>query len=223
MKAIIFDTETTGLIEPEIVSAAWVVAYSIGDEPTHQFFKPSKDIELGAIATHCIFPYMLVGCPASSTFQLPDGVEYLIGWNIDFDWMAIGSPDVRRIDMCCIARKLYPGLDSYSQTAIYVHLFGQTPQTRETIMSAHSAAADVAMCKKIFQHILHVEDLSLSEYWELSEESRVPEIFPFGKHKGVPVSQVPPDYRRWYSGCTNPPPDSYILKAFEKYPFGANR
>lgn len=75
------------------------------------------------------------------------------------------------------------------------------------------------MCKKIFEHILDVEDLSLSEYWELSEESRVPEIFPFGKHKGVPVSQVPPDYRRWYSGCTNPPPDQYILKAFEKYPF----
>lgn len=223
MKAIIFDTETTGLNEPEIVSAAWVDAFSIGVEPTHQFFKPSKEIELGAVATHCIFPYMLESCPPSADFQLPSGVEFLVGWNIDFDWMAIGSPDVKRIDLCCIARKLYQGLDSYSQTAIYLHLFGMTPVTRQVVMSAHSAAADVQMCKRIFEHILDVEDLSLSEYWNLSEESRVPTEMPFGKHKGLHMSEVPPDYRRWYANCTNPPPDKYILAAFEKWPFGAKK
>lgn len=225
MKAIILDTETTGLIEPEIVSAAWIATDA--DEwtlITESRFKPSKPIELGAVATHHIFPQDVELCPPSSSFRLPEGVEYIIGYAVDYDWMAIGSPDVKRIDVCSMARQVYPGLDCYSQTAVFYHLFGMTDSNRRAMREAHGAYADVRTCRSIYEHILLSEcgvsnSSDLEEIWRFSEECRIPQVMPFGKYKDLPMSQVPPDYRRWYSGCANPPPDGYILKAFEKYPF----
>ncbi len=225
MKAIIFDTETTGLNEPEIVSAAWIDANAGALTPiTEQRFKPSKPIELGAVATHHIFPDDVKDCPPSSSFKLPEGTTHIVAYNADFDWIAIGSPDVKRIDVCAMARHVFPGLDCYSQTAVFYHLFGMTDLNRRMMRESHGAYADVRACRMIYERILFtiagVSNTSdLDEVWRFSEECRVPQVMPFGKHKDLPMSQVPPDYRRWYANCTNPPPDPYILKAFEKYPF----
>lgn len=221
MRAIIFDTETTGLNEPEIVSAAWIdVAADEWTLINEQKFKPSKPIELGAAATHHILPCDLEDCPPSDSFRLPDGVAYLIGWNVDYDWAAIGSPDVKRIDLCCIARRLFPDLDAYSQAAVYYHLFGMTDLSRNFLRSAHSAADDVRNCRAIYETMIRQRSLegNIEALWRFSEECRIPNVMPFGKLKGQPISQVDEGYRRWYRGCTNPPPDQYILKAFEKYP-----
>ncbi len=226
MRAIIFDTETTGLNEPEIVEVAWIDAEDIHQQRGPSFyvkrFKPSKDIELGALATHHILPSDVEDCPPSSAFRLPDEVEYLLGFNIDFDWQVIGSPEsIKRIDICAICRNVLPGLDCYSQTAIYYHLFGKTELSRSLLLESHSAGADVIICSKIYERLSSVPPtphLDIEALWQFSEECRIPNVMPFGKHKGLSMSEVPADYRRWYANCTNPPPDQYILKAFEKYP-----
>jgi len=89
-KAIIFDTETTGLDSPEIVEAAWLEVKSLSPltlgEQFEQRYKPSKPIGIAALATHHILDEELVDCPPSRTFRLPEGLQYLIGHNIDFDW-----------------------------------------------------------------------------------------------------------------------------------------
>ncbi len=223
MKAIIFDTETTGLIEPEIVSAAWIATDA--DEwtlITEARFKPSKPIELGAVATHHMFPDDVKDCPPSSSFLLPEGTTHIIWYNVDFDWAAIGSPDVKRIDVCAMARHCLPGLDCYSQTAVFYHIFGMNESNRRAMRESHGAYADVRTCRAIYERLL-IESIpytnDFDDVWRFSEECRIPTEMAFGKHKGLKMSEVPPDYRRWYSGCTNPPPDQYILKAFEKYPF----
>jgi exodeoxyribonuclease X len=83
--AIIFDTETTGLDEPELVESAWL-SIDIAGEPAGLVevsrWKPSKRIQLGALAAHHIMDEELHVFPPSSEFRLPDGVEYLIGHNV---------------------------------------------------------------------------------------------------------------------------------------------
>lgn len=215
MTAIIFDTETTGLDEPEIVEAAWLpidVAGEPLDAITCSRYRPSKPITLGAMATHHIIDADLVDKPASSTFQLPDGVEYLIGYNIDFDWAAIGKPDVKRIDVCAMCRAIWPEADSHSQAAM-LYLLCEQAQARDMLREAHAAAADVWMCRTVLLHVLRKAGpfATFEDLWQASERMRVPTTMPFGKHKGLPIARVPADYKRWLLGQADV--DPYLVKA----------
>ncbi|CAB4191671.1 DEDDh domain containing protein [uncultured Caudovirales phage] len=217
LRAIIFDVETTGMNTPEIIEAAWEDAEGNGEDITVVRFQPTKPIELGAIAAHHILPSDLVGCPPSSDFRLPDGVEFLIGFNVDYDWECAGKPDVRRIDLCAVARVLYPGLDSYKQNAVFYHLFGATESTRDMLVGAHSAAVDVQNCAEIFDRMkTDTEITDIGEFWLYSEDCRIPRIMPFGKHKGEPIGNVPKGYRDWYSKQVDT--DPLILSAFDRFP-----
>lgn len=115
MQAIIIDTETTGIDEPEPVEIAYVAidiyALVIAGGSWCGRFKPSKPISLGAMATHHILDEELTDAPPASSFQLPEGVEYIIGHNVDYDWRAIGEPPVKRIDTCSMCRHLWPDAD----------------------------------------------------------------------------------------------------------------
>lgn len=51
------------------------------------------------------------------------------------------------------------------------------------------------------------------ELWEASELARIPKVMSFGKHKGVEIKDVPPDYKRWLK--SQPDVDPYLLKALE--------
>lgn len=113
-KALIFDTETTGLDNPEIIEAAWIMSGSVYDLKVDPFylerfekrFSPEGKISFGAMATHHIVGDDLVCCDASSSFSLLDTLshgpddggpaEYLVGHNVDFDWKAAGCPDLKR-------------------------------------------------------------------------------------------------------------------------------
>lgn len=216
MSAYIFDTETTGIASPELISAAWL---RIEDPVTlevveafDQLYRPEGMISLGAMAVHHIMDEDLEACPPASTFSLPDDVEYLVGHNIDFDWQVAGRPEVRRIDTLCLCRALWPDADAHSQSAMMYLL--ERDSARDRLRDAHSAAADVELCRTILRHIvsrLGVE--SWSGLWEASESARIPTVMPFGKHKGIPISEVPKDYKQWL--LRQPDVDPYLVKALE--------
>lgn len=217
MSALIFDVETNSLENPEIIQSAWVDPF--GEESFRQFWKPTRPIEFGALATHHILMSDLEDCEPSSNCKLPDGTDVIVGFNVDFDWKAIGSPDVTRIDLIGMCRERYPSLDCYSQTAVYYFLFGQTKESRDRLAGAHDAEMDVVNCKRIYFKVCEDMGLDPSDYqsvWLKSEDCRVPLIMPFGKHRGQPISEVPSGYRNWYLGQADV--DPYIQKAFRKYP-----
>ena len=114
MTAAIFDTEATGLDSPHLIEAAWIKVPDPNDlTPTERFcqrYNPGKPIALGALATHHIMDEDLVDCPPYTDFRLPDGIEYLVGYNIDYDWRVIGEPDVKRICVMALSSSVYLGL-----------------------------------------------------------------------------------------------------------------
>src|SRR5258706_4215314 len=151
MNALILDTETTGIDEPQPVEIAWLRAESPDDPKFEQMFccryRPSKPITLGALSTHHIMDEDLENCEPHTAFRLPDGVEYLIGHNIDYDWQAIGRPEVKRIDTLAFSRKLWPHVDSHSQGAMLYLL--DREKARDYLRHAHSAATDAYNCSRL--------------------------------------------------------------------------
>lgn len=218
MKAIIFDTETTGINEPAIVEAAWLQLHDpytltiAGD--FEQRYNPGKPIELGALATHHILDEELVDCPPATDFQLPAGVEYLIGHNVDYDWKAIGEPPVKRICTLALCRQLFPQADSHSQSAM-LYLF-ERDRARKLLQRAHSAKHDVMNCRIVLDYVLSAlgnvtEATTWEEIWLANETARIPTVMPFGKHKGMLIAAVPADYKAWL--LRQPDVDPYVLKA----------
>lgn len=213
MNAIIFDTETTGLDAPEVIETAWVRIDIAGNKLGGQVdrFRPSKPISLGAMATHHIMDEDLEDAPPSASFRLPEGVEYLVGYNVDFDWGAIGKPAVKRIDLCAMCRSLWPEADSHTQSAMLYLLERNT--ARDNLEHAHSAGHDAVNCWRIYCHVVRKAGPfeTFEQLWQASERMRIPTVMTFGKHKGMPISKVPPDYKRWLLG--QPDVDPYLQKA----------
>lgn len=199
--AIIFDSETTGLDAPEVIETAWVAVDVNGNviPPGGQCdrWKPSKAITLGAMSTHHVMDEDLADAPPASSFKLPEGVEYLIGHNVDFDWHAIGKPEVKRIDVLVMCRALWPDADSHTQGAMLYLL--ERDRAREELKRAHSAAADVMNCRTILSHVIAKcgPFETFEQLWQASERMRIPTKISFGKYRGTPIDRLPRDYRLW--------------------------
>lgn len=218
-RAIIFDTETTGIVDPEIIEAAWIEPLFIDHLSSNKIgesfcarYKPSKPISLSAMSVHHIMDEDLECCHPSNTFRLPDDIDYMIGHNIDFDWSAAGKPVVNRICTLALSRYLWPELDSHNQSSMLYFL--ERENARDLLRGkAHSAADDVRNCLIILSHIVRkLGDVdSWGALWQRSEIARIPTVMPFGKHKGVPIKDIPSDYKRWL--LNQPDIDQYLYKA----------
>lgn len=216
IQAVILDTETTGLVEPALVEAAWIAVDSpqgllICDEFSGRF-NPGKPITFGAMATHHITNEDVASCPPPSEFSLPDGVQYIVGHNVDFDWRLIGEPKVKRICTLAFCRKLWPD-DSHTLGAMLYRLKG--PMARDALRAVHSARADAYICRMILSEILSKigEPATWEELWTLCEAARIPEIMAFGKHKGARIADIPADYKQWL--LRQPDVDPYLQIALK--------
>ncbi|MEO8909793.1 MAG: 3'-5' exonuclease [Gemmatimonadaceae bacterium] len=215
MSAIVIDTETTGFKDPEPIEIAWIrLEFTPKLKVTGSFnqrFKPSKAIELGALATHHILDEDLVDCESHTSFTFPEATEYLIGHNVDFDWSVLGKPSIKLIDTLSLARKLWPTADTHSLGAMTYLL--RRSEARVLLKETHSALADVKNCVRLLSSILAKlgSPTKWEDVWRYSEDARVPELMPFGKHKSMSIKDVPADYKRWLLG--QPDVDPYLVKA----------
>ncbi|MCI3945504.1 3'-5' exonuclease [Pseudomonas syringae] len=223
MTAYIFDSETTGFIEPQLVEAAWlklgdVGFLSIADQFLNRY-KPGKPIELGALATSHILDEELAECPPHTEFAMPADTAYIIGHNVDYDWRVIGQPDIKRICTAALSRRLWPEADSHSQSAmIYLHY---RDQAAGLLRNAHAALDDVKNCRLLLAKIVDALSEKLGrqvtgweELWELSEDARIPTVISFGKHKGMEISKLPSDYKRWL--LSQAELDPFVRKALSR-------
>lgn len=224
MTALIFDTETTGGNEPALIEAGGLIFTSeekVDLRPAVRFcqrYNPGVPSTLGALAVHHILDEELADCPPASSFALPDGLNYIIGHNIDYDCKVIGEPRIRRICTLALSRSFYPELESHTLGAMAYHFMGA--EARPLLKDAHNAASDCETTRHVLRHLLPgVVARGFLLTWEglyaCSELSRVPTVMSFGKHKGAPVSELPRDYVDWL--LKQPDMDRYLRQALGAY------
>jgi exodeoxyribonuclease X len=219
-RALVFDTETTGKHDPHIIEAAWIDVQLDWVERDRyvERFNPLKPIEHGAMAVHHIVDSDLVGHKSHLEFSLPEGVGYLVGHNIDYDWRVAGEPEIKRICTLALSRFLHPEIESHNQSALMYRFFGAS--ARDMVKNAHSALTDVENCLKllrIFVGELIERGQSVATWealWVISEQARIPIYMPFGKHKGIPIAELPADYCSWLLRQLDL--DPYLVKALRR-------
>lgn len=213
-KVWIFDTETTSTKDDrEIIEAAWI---EITDEINRDFrevmiwpsnsdirrYKPERSITCGSMAIHHIVPSDVEDCPPSSSFSIPEDVDYIVGHNIDFDWEAAGSPDhVKRICTDAMSRWVWQEADSYSQSGL-LYMLCEPEQIRHHLKSAHNAKVDVMNNAILLSHILGArpELTSWDQLYGYSEACRIPRTCPFHQYRDVPLdelAELDPGYCEW--------------------------
>lgn len=221
MPAAILDTETTGKIDPLPIEVGYLLVDNPGDAPSGSYcerFNPGKPIDLGAMAVHLILDQDLVGCRPYTEFSMPE-VDYIVGHNVDYDWNVLGRPQVRRICTLVLARHVWPGLDSHTQTALLLSFNPELARDWLKSHQTHSALVDVRICERILNGIIAElkdpvfggQNPTWEQLWQFCESLRIPATLGFGKHKGKPIDAVPPDYITWYMGTDNQ--DPYVLWA----------
>lgn len=231
--AIIIDCETTGIDAPDVVQLAYMgpLDSPYADNNIYDWmFRPRKPISLGALATHHILDEDLEGQPTwPGSWSPPVGIEYIVGHKVDFDWEAIGKPDVRRICTLALARSLYPDADSHSLGAM-TYLTCDRREAKKLLSSAHDAITDVGLCCRFLVHIVDkLGTKTWEELHEASEKARIPLRLGFGKYgpheawakstgqKGMLCAQVrarDPSYYSWLMNkCDQVRDDPYLRKA----------
>jgi exodeoxyribonuclease X len=213
LKAIVLDVETNGQEPQEVIEA---YAVSVDDDLSSTLVLDGRygtdSMTLRALSTHHITLDSLKGLQRFEATLVPQ-CEYLIGHNIDFDWEAIGKPHCKRICTLALSRHLWPELDCHTLTAVgYAKLALRGWQG--VLRNMHSASSDVGVVLGLLPYIIEAAGVKGWEnLWKLSEVARVPTIMPFGKHKGMPISDLPNDYVGWLN--RQPDLDQYLVKALQ--------
>lgn len=204
MSMIILDTETDAL-HGRAVEYAWIgLNPSLGITAEFlQRYNPERPIDPGATKIHHITDEQVAGKPSYKEVSVPDGTEYIIGHNIDYDIgvLELGGLDMSKYKRICtlaLARKAFPE-GRHTITAMIERLSDTPEEAAELLQNAHSALADVKMTLIILKHCLKKMGLGNNPQliWIASEAARIPTHMPFGKHKGVPMAKLDQGYITW--------------------------
>jgi len=223
MSALILDTETHDLNGYPIEIAYAPCSFEQGvlvinqGEVFDEYFSCPESIALGALATHHILETDIAEKPSFDTFKMPQGVQYLIGHNIDYDITAIQKcqPDFTVKGICTLAlcRMVWPELP-HTLSAMYYHVMDDLELARKHLRHAHNAKADIYFTGVILKTL--VEQLGIKDMnslYIMSETARIPKYITFGKHKGTAIKDLDPSYVTWL--LRQDDLDPYLRKAIE--------
>ena len=221
MNALILDTETHDLNGYPIEIAYAPCSFEQGvlvinqGEVFDEYFSCPEPIALGALATHHILETDIAEKPSFDTFRMPQGVQHLIGHNIDYDIKAVQKcqPDFTVKGICTLAlcRMVWPELP-HTLSAMYYHVMDDLELARKHLRHAHNAKADIYFTGVILKTL--VEQLGIKDMNSLfimSESARIPKYITFGKHKGTAIKDLDSGYVSWL--LKQPDLDPYLRKA----------
>lgn len=188
MKAIVLDTETTGLFEPQVVELASLPvsnSFKVSDSSIEvDLFEPNKEIERAAQEVHGINPSDLKGKPNCkellSVSSHLDKAEYVIGHNITYDIDAINNSIemAREFKTICTKRLAYELLDPQSSYSLVGLVNKHLPEVaRRYAPKAHSAKADVMMTVALLEFLA----VKLAEKLGLGHAINLDDLYQYSK------------------------------------------
>lgn len=230
MKALILDTETHDLhgFPIEIAHMEYVfidgVGAAIKESIFDEYYSMNEGVAIswGAMAVHNILQSDIENKPHFTNFELPADVEYIIGHNVKYDIDAIARchlkyAEIKGICTLALARHTWPKTDSHTLSALVYMLENGSERARSAVRGAHNAAADIKMTAFVLKHIVEKNSIkTLKDLYQLSELARTPKNMPFGKHKGMPIKELPASYIAWFFTQDLSETDPYLIKALKR-------
>ncbi|MCB1106639.1 MAG: DUF3820 family protein [Chlamydiia bacterium] len=221
-RPIYYDTETTG-VRPDKDRIIEIAAFDpVQDKTFHRLINPGCPIPPDASAIHNITDEMVKEAPPFDTvakkFALFCSDEVvLIAHNNDafdkpfleqeFQRNGVSLPDWPYIDSLKFSRKYRPDLPRHSLQHLREYHGIEAN-------NAHRALDDVIILHQVFS--LMIDDLTMETILELMSQKQVLRHMPFGKHRGVPLKEIPPGYVRWLheNGALDKPDNAELKEAF---------
>lgn len=224
LRAIIYDTETTG-VKAEKDRVIELAAYDpVNDRTFEQLINPGCPIPPDATAIHHITNEMVANAPTFAEaipefLKFCEGDVVLIAHNNDtFDYhflkwefsrASIPMPNWKFLDSLKWARRYRRDLPRH--TLQFLREMYQIPAN-----NAHRALDDVIVLHKVFSYM--TDDLSMDEIYALLNRPKDLQHMPFGKHQGIPLKDLPKDYLKWLesSGALAKSENQELLLSLQK-------
>lgn len=208
MKTVILDTETSTLNGYPIEIAYAPCSLEQGvveinhDQVFDAYFSCPEPISLGAMAVHHILESDIADKPSFDTFKIPEGIEFMVGHNVDYDIQAVQKcqPSFKVKGICTLAlcRMVWPELETHNLSAMYYYVMTDLELARKHLRNAHNAKADIYFTGVILKALVNKLGIkNMNSLYMMSETARIPSVITFGKHKGTAVKDLPSDYKAW--------------------------
>lgn len=206
MRAIFYDTETTGL-KAKTEYVIELAAYDLERNTTFEsFINSGSPIPREATNIHGITDEMVKDAPSFADIipefnKFCEGDVVLIAHNNDafdihfmraeYERSGHSLPDWKFLDSLKWARRYRPDLPRHTLQSLR-EVYG-VKENR-----AHRALDDVMVLKEVFCSM--IDDLSIAEVFHLLNKPRPLQHMPFGKYQGKLLQEVPKDYYSWLAG-----------------------
>ncbi len=215
----VIDIETTGFEAPaEIIEVGRVDVVYDGatyrvEDPVSVLFRPRCGIPPENMAVHHLtmadFANNMSVCTPHRLAEVLWGggtPEVLVAHNAAFERRFITEADTSPLDWICTykaAMRAWPEAPKHSNQVLrYWRGLDLDPALA---MPPHRAGPDAFVTAHLLVDLLSV--VSFSDILRWTEEPAFMPVIPFGKHKGLPWSEVPVDYLQWIVGADDMDPD----------------
>jgi DNA polymerase III epsilon subunit-like protein len=223
---IYLDTETTGTGSRDRLCQ---IAFKTEDGMVvNELFNPEMKITIDAMCVHHITNEMVKGKPlfqgSPAWIKLKDLLEsdenVMIAHNAKFDAGMLIKEGITPKSIIC-TMKLSRFLDENGKIPRYSLQYLRYYLKLNIDARAHDALGDILVLEALFNVIYSktVEKFGEDAFFKMIDISRKPILIgrmPFGKHKGLKMSQVPQDYLRWLSTTDLDEDLSYTVKRYLK-------
>lgn len=202
MRILVADVETTGLEEPiNIVEVAWVeILKDLSVVPGSEFSSvvhPQDHINCSAAGVHGIRDSFF---EESNDFMFlqdipwPEEEVLVIAHNSKFD-VPILSKHMNIVDEMCtlvLSRRLLPNAPDHklSTLACYCDFPNRL---------SHRAGEDVKDCLDLLRYMAEGTGWDFDRLLKFYKTPQQVKVMPWGKHKGLPIEEVPKSYLAWAS------------------------
>jgi exodeoxyribonuclease X len=228
---IFLDFETTGLKNGyQAVSVAWFEVNRNLDviDQVSQLINPRISIEPGASAVHGIYNEDVADEPTLKEFivdVLGDPFRNIrlavAGHNVGYDLRIFNEFYYPAITLCtlAVARRMFPHLEDHRLTTVAQYIGLDTE-------SAHNSQVDAALSLEVARHAVEVSHKAeqpiaqggdrFTDLVELATTVPRDSVMTFGKYKGIPIRQLPPDYVAWLRQTLDGPEHVGLLRALRE-------